>query len=259
MLNLFQKNAATPPDDVKGIRDSFLRFIKEQLQKVEGGEGFNIRALQLFVFCAEAEKHVYESALYVGEEERFRSEVQKIADDFAIDLPETWGLEISFTDAAPPEASKLPDLDAALFIQTRKRSIQKTSTAYIKVVCGEAEQERYTIESTESRINIGREKQVQTDNGFFRINQIAFPSASTNEHNKYISRQHAHIEYNNETGAFILFADEGGVPPRNKVKVLSAESPEPVKLYSTYIGYTLKEGDQIKLGESAVIEFSYLE
>lgn len=255
---MFQKNATTPTD-VKGIRDSFLRFIKEQLQKTEGGEGFNIRALQLFIFCLEAEKHVYESALYVGEEERFKNEVQKIADDYAIDLPDDWALELDFVEAPPQEAMKIPDLNAALFVQTRKRSLHKASTAYIRIVFGEAEKERYTIQSTDGRINIGREKQVQTENGFFRTNHIAFPSASSNEHNKYISRQHAHIEYDNDAGVFLLFADEGGVPPRNKVKVLSSESAEPVKLYSTHIGYALKEGDQVRLGESAVIEFSYIE
>jgi len=258
MLNIFQKNATTP-NDVKGIRDSFLRFTKEQLQKSEGGEGFNIRSLQFFIFCAEADKNLYEAALYVGEEDRFKNEVQKIADDYAIDLPEDWTVEISFVDTPPPETMKLPDLDAALFIQTRKRSIHKASTAYIRVVIGEAEKERYSIQSTDGRINIGREKQVQTENGFFRTNHIAFPSAGNNEHNKYISRQHAHIEYDNDAGVFLLFADEGGVPPRNKVKVLSIQSAEPIKLYSTHIGYALKEGDQVRLGESAVIEFSYNE
>ena len=55
----------------------------------------------------------------------------------------------------------------------------------------------------------------------------------------------------------MLFADEGGVPPRNKIKVRSSKEVNPVKLYSSRVGHRLEEGDQILLGESALLEFSY--
>jgi hypothetical protein len=167
-------------------------------------------------------------------------------------------MESSFTDTLPPEAKKISDLDAALFIKTLRHSIEKSATAYIRVLSGEAEKEEYVITSASGRINIGREKRAQDDEGFFRINTIAFPGDSSNECNKYISRQHAHIEWNNDTGNFVLFADDGGVPPRNKIKVRSAVDENPVKLNSTHIGHVLREADQVILGESAVLEFSYL-
>ncbi len=128
--------------------------------------------------------------------------------------------------------------------------------AYLKVRIGEAEKEEYTISSTTGKIYIGREKKVQTLDGFYRENIIAFPE-SKNESNKFISRQHAHIEYNPDSGFFLLFADEGGIPPRNKIKIRTANEQNPVKLYTTQIGHQLKEGDQILLGESALLEFSY--
>jgi len=257
MLDMFQKKGERP-NDVKTIRDSLLRFIKEQLQKLEGGEGSNIKALQVFLSPSEEEKHLYDAALYLEEENRFKNEeVQKIADDYAIDLPKDWAMEIEFVETPPAEAIKAPDINAALFIQTRKHSLHKTSTAYIKIISGEAEKDSYRIESADGRFNLGREKQVQAEGGFFRTNHIAFPSSSKNEHNKFISRQHAHIEYNNETGCFVLFADEGGIPPRNKVKVLTKGEEMPVKLLSTKVGHSLEEGDQVMLGESAVVEFTY--
>lgn len=55
----------------------------------------------------------------------------------------------------------------------------------------------------------------------------------------------------------MLFADDGGVPPRNKVKVRSVKEHNSVKLTFTELGHALHEGDQIILGESAVLEFSY--
>ena len=110
--------------------------------------------------------------------------------------------------------------------------------------------------STSGKVTIGREKRVQMPDGFFRENVIAFPANSTNESNKFVSRQHAHIEWDNDSGSFLLFADEGGIPPRNKVKLRSVDG-ELDKLQTMEIGHLLKEGDQIILGDSAVLEFSY--
>ena len=256
-MDLFKKDNTSYALDAKGIRDRLLHFIKDQLQKVEGGEGSNIKGLHLFIFCNDADKYVYESALFFEEEDRFKNEeVQKIADDFAIDLPENWVMEILFVETPPAEAMKVPGLDAALFIQTRKRTLVKSATAYIKVLGGEAEKEMYTITSGDGKITIGREKKLQMPDGFFRENVIAFPGQSANESNRFISRQHAHIEWDNDSGSFLLFADEGGIPPRNKVKLRSVNG-ELDKLQTMEIGHLLKEGDQIILGDSAVLEFSY--
>jgi hypothetical protein len=258
MFDLFKKDKDGGPMDVKEVRNRILQFIREQLSKAEGGEGHNIRGLHLFLNPREDERHVYESAVYSAQENRFRNEeVQRIADDFAIDLPEDWTLEVLWDASIPSEAMRIPGLSGALFIRTRKRSLAQSSTAYLRVLGGEAEQEVYTIQSNAGKITIGREKKVQVEEGFFRINQIAFPGNSKNDSNKFISRQHAHIQFDSESGVFFLFADEGGVPPGNKVKVKSSDNPEAVKLFSTDIGHALQEGDQIVLGESAVLEFSY--
>jgi pSer/pThr/pTyr-binding forkhead associated (FHA) protein len=257
MLDIFKNNQQTGERDVKIIRDQLLQFIKSQLQKVEGGEGNNIKGLHLFIACSNVEKYMYEAAVYYDEEDRFKNEeVQRIADDYAIDLPANWVMEIVFTDVLPAEAVKVQGLDAALFIQTKKRALIKSTTAVIRVLNGEAEQEEYTITSTSGKVTIGREKKIQTPEGFIRENIIAFPANSSDESNKFVSRQHAHIEWDNDSGVFCLFADEGGIPPRNKIKLRSADG-ELEKLQTMEIGHQLKDGDQIILGDSAVLEFRY--
>jgi len=244
------------PTDVKGIRSAILQFIKDQLQKTEGGEGSNIKGLCIYITCADDEKHLYEAAVYADEEDRFKEEeLQKIADDFAIALPENWTLETEFIKTAPPEATKAGDVDVALFISTKnKPKIFTDTTAYVRVLNGETEKKMYTISSTAGKINIGRERQAQTADGFYRENYIAFPDSSTNTSNRSVSRQHAHIEWDAEMGAFYFFADEGGIPPHNKTKVRT-EGGTPVKLQTTQIGHRLHDGDQIILGESALLEF----
>jgi hypothetical protein len=256
MLTFFKEDK---PTDVKSIRSALLQFIKEQLQKAEGGEGENIKGMCLYFTCADADKHLYDSAVYADEKDRFKNEeVQRIADDFAIALPENWTLDISFEQPLP-EAVKADNIDAALYIFTRKKPpVHKEATAYIKVMSGEAEKDIYQITSSEKKINIGREKKVQTVDGFFRENIIAFPDNSNNEGNRAVSRRHAHIEWDAEAGAFCIYADEGGIPPLNKMKVRDAHG-NIVKLQTTEIGHQLQQGDQIMLGESVVLEFSYKE
>ena len=254
---LKQKNDASRPD-VKTIRHQLLLFIKEQLQRWEG-EGSYIKGMQLFI-VAEAEKDLMETAVYHHEPGRFQQEeVQKIADDYAIDLPADWTMDIIFTKELPVEAVPSRELPVALHIITnRKPTINKPAAARITVINGEAEQRTYAFTARDGKICIGREKEAQTPEGFYRVNQIAFPGNSSNPANKYISRQHAHIEWNPEAGCFFLYADEGGIPPRNKIKVQTAKG-EFIKLQAMQIGHALGEGDQIILGELALLQFNYSE
>jgi hypothetical protein len=258
MFNLFKSNKEKRPEDVKSLRESILMFIKDELRKLEGGEGGHLRSMQLFFAPSQEDKHLYARAVYAEEEGRFQNEeVQRIIDDYAIDVPQQWILQIFFTDQLPASSKKAEDLEAAILINAHhKQTENQNPTAYIRVLGGEAEKKYYTITDTMGKITIGREKEVQTASGFHRNNTIAFPGNSANAGNKFISRDHAHIKFDEETGCFMLYADEGGVPPRNKIKVRS-EKGELFKLQTTGIGHPLREGDQVILGETALLEFSY--
>jgi hypothetical protein len=257
VLNFFKSEAEERPADVKGVRHALLLFVKQQLQKAEGGEGGNIKGVSLFVNSGDAERHVYEAATYADEPQKLRDEIQRIADDYAVELPANWSLDVTFDEDIPTEATKAANIDVAFFVKTDKHFIKQTATAYVRALSGETSEAEYILKSEDGKINIGRDKKAQSDEGYFRTNHIAFPSESAQKENKYISRQHAHIEWNNDAGCFMLFADEGGIPPRNKVKVRSEASEQITKLHATHIGHQLKEGDQVILGESAVLEFSY--
>ncbi len=245
------------PSDIKGIRNAIVLFIKEQLQKLAGGEGRNISEICLFVSCNAIEKHLYEGALYINDEGRFKEdEVQKIADDFAIDLPKDWMFDCQFVDQLPDNAVRANEIDIALFIVTKGRpKVNIISTAFVKVLVGIAEKEVYQISSASGKITIGREKRTQTSDGQFRMNVIAF-TGTVHDANKSVSRQHGHIEWDKEKCDFYLFADEGGIPPNNKLKVRSVGG-ELAKLQAMEIGYKLKESDQIILGDAAILEFSF--
>ena len=256
IFDFFKNKTGSATPDAKELRHRLLHFIKNQLQKSEGGEGVQIHSIHLYVTPPDQEKHLYEAALYAAEEGRFKKEqLEKIADDYGLALPQGWTFTISFEGNLPEHAAKAPDLPAAISFHSGKKQEPSTRTqAVIKILQGSAEHDVYTIGAGKEIINIGREKAVQTSAGFNRINSIAF--TGTEGSNQYISRQHAHIAWDGAKECFLLFADEGGVPPRNKVKIKTT-SGEVIKLQSTQIGHVLQEGDQIMLGESALLQFSF--
>lgn len=251
MFNLFKER----PHDVKGIRNILLQSVKEKLQRAQGGEGANIMGVYLFINCSDAEKHLYEAAVFANIPGKFKAEeVQRIADDYAITLSPSFRFEIAFTDEFPVQADLIKDINAAVFISTKKSGLgSKVSGAFIKVLNGEAENTSYSIDAVKGRINIGREASVQAAGNYMRKNTIAFKPS---EKNRSVSRQHAHIEWEADSGSFLVFADEGGIPPNNKMKVRTPEGTL-IKMQAIEVGHRLQEGDQIILGDSAVLEFSY--
>ena len=102
MLEFLKQKNDRQPLDVKVIRNRLLQFIKEQLQRREGGEGNNIRGMELYIASPPQEKDVYESIVYFHDADRFKNEeLQKIADDYAIALPSQWYLNLFFVDDLP--------------------------------------------------------------------------------------------------------------------------------------------------------------
>jgi len=259
MFDFFKKNKDDKNLDVKGLRDEVLRFIKEELQRLDGGEGEGIASLQLFVNPEAGQQHLFETALYTSNPAQFQEEIQRIADNFALNLPGEWKMEVQFVEELPAGAIRGIQQPIGLMIKNAvvPLSAVSSATAYLKVLNGQAEETIYQLDAAMKRINIGREKNVQSSDGGFRVNTIAFHTEA-HESNKYISRQHAHLEWDAKAGTFQLYGDEGGVPPANKTKVRSAANETLHKLNSTQIGYPLQDGDQVILGESAVLEFTLI-
>lgn len=273
MFDFFKRNNKL---DAKGIRDAVLQFIKEELQQLDGGEGSSLRTIALFVAPTEEEKFLYEAALYNGNTEKLVEDIQRIADNFALDLPEDWQFTLQFEEELPAGTLRSAEISAGLKLlmsaapvagsadsssagsgSTAGPAITAATKVSLKVLKGHAEQDEYLLKPGESkRIHIGRGASIQANDGSLRINHIAFPENPEFESNKYISRQHAHIEWDGQSASFKLFADEGGVPPGNKTKIRAGQDESVLKLNSTLIGYPLRDRDQIILGDAAILEFT---
>jgi hypothetical protein len=256
MFNFFNKKKEPEELNVKMVREQLLSFIKEELQRLDGGEGSKVSHMQLYLSPA-THRFIYETAVYSNEPGKFKNEVQRLADNFALELPVNWKLDVLFVDQLPQNGISNGELNSVLvFGRDRSASVQRQAggNARISLSWGTAEQQEYELRAVPGRYNIGRESKVQAGDGTFRTNTIAFP-ADLAEENKFISRQHAHIEWDQETATFKLFADDGGVPPANKTKIRWAADESVQKLNSTHIGYPLSHGDEVILGDVVVMQF----
>lgn len=260
MFDFFKSKPADVPLDAKTLREAILQLIKEELQKLDGGEGSSLGMLQLFVAPAPEQRFLYETALYIAQPEKLKEEIQRTADNYALDLPAGWELNIAFTDFLPLDSVKDEQICTGLkmSLAVAAPAARVAREAVLRVIKGKAAQSAYTIEAGNSRLNIGRDSQAAASDGSLRINHIAFPEDSAFPANQYISRQHAHIEWDALALCFVVYADEGGVPPRNKTKIRSATDETVHKLNSTLAGYRLKSGDQLILADAGVLEFTLI-
>jgi hypothetical protein len=113
--------------------------------------------------------------------------------------------------------------------------------AKLTVLRGEADRAEYMIQS--DRVNIGRLKEVVGDkDGLRRRNDIAFADTETT-----VSREHAHIRYDAESGKFRLFdsLSQRGTSVFREGRRL--EVPKGL----TH-GFQLRPGDEIHVGDARI-------
>ncbi len=108
---------------------------------------------------------------------------------------------------------------------------------------------------------IGRGEKVKTNTGTLRINHIVIDNdeqCKEYENNKYVSSNHAHIQYMPGIG-FVLFVDQGGRRINgNRTRIIRDGLGDPIDLGSdTKNPISLKNGDIIELGKHVLLEFRY--
>ena len=113
----------------------------------------------------------------------------------------------------------------------------------------------YLLEPGKS-YNIGVGSMALLDNGALRRNDIAVDDnvrSQEYERNKYVSRNHAHIEYVNEH--FVLYVDKGGLRSAGK-RTAVARGENTFPLEDTLIPFPLEDGDMIVLSKAVRILFT---
>ena len=127
------------------------------------------------------------------------------------------------------------------------------SDAKPRLVVREGKANQKAVSITKARINIGRVVDVYRDKGLFRRNDLAFPEE--NAINRTVSREHAHIRFDQSTGECRIFNDRwharGQTGECGTWIVRDGMSQE---VHRDSRGVKLEPGDEIHFG-SAVVDF----
>lgn len=134
------------------------------------------------------------------------------------------------------------------------RAIIETMAGYGSIIGGQIEITAEYCQKNQG-YNIGIGSCPRLDNGQFRNNEIAIddnPQSIDFEHNKYVSRSHAHITY--EDNNFKLYVERGGTRVAGKTTIVVRNRKEILLNYAG-TGILLRNGDQIILNRKVILLF----
>lgn len=253
----------TPKNNVPThSKETIIGAIVDLLTPYRLVDKHKLTGLKLAVTCTmAAEKEACQAALDTDE---FRLLLHRKLLDYGITLPDTYlfNWEISATPPDWPDALvRGPYM--LLLVKQGQSAVPKSAAVALRLEAlnGQLHQTHYTLEPTDNQFyTIGRGVRPRLESGEYRLNTIAFVDAAEadfdsgeGEPNKMVSRNHARIVVK-PTGLW-LYAEEGGIPPKNKLKVHTAQGSL-IRLYDLRVSHLLAPSDQIELGDGVTLLIS---
>ena len=125
--------------------------------------------------------------------------------------------------------------------------------------CGSLVGGQTVLEAGTLRYNIGLGAHPRMSGGQIRHNQVAVDDRPElpeyDQCNKYVSRTHAHITYDERYG-FVLYAEPNGTRERGKRTIVIRKNGEDrIELDNPMIGVPLRDGDSIVLSGKVQLVF----
>lgn len=222
----------------RAILDEVARHI-ESLPR--GRRVFSFPHLTVKVLLPEpSRRRSYEVALL--EAGALAHDIEGRLTDEHVELPEKFRAEVELVEELPADvAARGFDISYQADEPPERRTV--TPGVWMKILTGKAECEEYSFRKT--RINLGRLTDVvDARQQLIRRNDVAF-AESPEPPNPSVSRTHAHIELDCDTGHFRLFDDrsaQGTTVLRDGGIIRVPKGPSK--------GVQLRAGDEIVLGQA---------
>ena len=160
-------------------------------------------------------------------------------------------VEVSTTPELPLEGQSWLVVQTEIERMEDAQPSASTPRAAAKLIVLQGTANRSVLVLNKTRINIGRSPEVFRAAGPSRKNDLAF--TEDNEINRTVSREHAHIVYNPQTGEYRIFNDRWYKGHAHcGIWIVRDGLSQPVQRSSR--GAVLKSGDEIHLG-SAILRF----
>ncbi len=223
------------------VRRDILGDVRDHIHaKGQGRSLFPYSRVSIRVAAENREQQtLYEGALGEGGMEE---DVRGLLREADCPVPAGFNVSVSVIEDATLALSRRPfaiDYSNAAVAKLDRNARPK---AKLTIVRGQADMAEYPIQS--DRVNIGRlQEVVGAKDGLRRRNHVAFADTETT-----VSREHAHIRYDAESGKFRLY-DSGS---QRGTSVFREGRRLEVPKGVTH-GLQLRSGDEIHLGEARLV------
>ena len=241
---------SAPPDapELAEIRLAVLEQILKKGQRAAGKIVFPYNLVRICVKGVSADESAFlQSDFLKG---YFEQEIRRSLARSNYRFPDD--LEVEFR-----ATSDLPGEEEWLRVETESRPSREPvpaparRTARLTVVRGTATASEILL--NKERTNIGRTVEVYRSQGPSRRNDLAFTEET--EINATVSREHAHILYNKDTGEYRLYNDRWHGPGKNGAGGCGLwifRDGLSRAVHQDARGVRLKPGDEIQLGKAIV-------
>jgi hypothetical protein len=246
----FQIGAGEEPPEVAEIRFALLDEVRKKSYRSAGKRVFPYNFVRIHVRGVEDRR----TALFKAEffKKYFEQEIRRTLCKAECKYPDDLEVDVQVTKDFPGPDGVWLWIEA----ETEKRPPRLPARRSAKLTVIEGKANRNELPLSKARINIGRTVTVYRNEGLSRRNDLAF--SEDTDINRTVSREHAHIEYNETAGEYRIFNDrwykrnEKGEGSCGIWIVRDGLSRE---VHRNERGTKLRSGDEIHLGK-AVLRFA---
>jgi hypothetical protein len=244
--------AMSDSPEVAEIRIAVLDEVKKKIQRAGGKALFPYNVVRVVICTSAPDATVFERDFF---RRFFEEEVCKSLTRDSCRFPEDLRIEVRVTN------DQAADDDKWLRIETLAEEVRPEISdasrtrrgARLIVTAGTPNKTEIPLQKT--RTNIGRLVDVYKAEGLSRRNDLAF--AEDNPINRTVSREHAHILHDQQTGEYRLFNDRWytrGNKSENNCGLWIVRDGMGQEVHRDTRGTRLLPGDEIHLGK-AVLKF----
>lgn len=244
--------AVSDSPEVAEIRIAVLDEVKKKIQRAGGKALFPYNIVRVVICTSAPDAAVFEREFF---RRFFEEEVRKSLTRDSCRFPDNLRIEVRVAgDESADEENWLRIETLAEDVQPEPpESTRARKTARLIVTAGTPNKGEIPLQKT--RTNIGRLVDVYKAEGLSRRNDLAF--AEDNPINRTVSREHAHILHDKETGEYRLFNDRWytrGNKAENNCGLWIVREGMGQEVHRDTRGTRLLPGDEIHLGK-AVLKF----
>ena len=246
----FQMGGSQEPPEVAEIRFALLDEVRKKSYRSGGKRVFPYNSVRIHVRGVEDSR----TALFKADffKKYFLEEIRRSLAKAECKYPEDIEVDVSVTSEFPG-----PDgLWLWIETETEKRAPRLPVRRSARLTVLEGKANRCELPLTKARINIGRTVTVYRNEGLSRRNDLAFTEET--DVNRTVSREHAHIEYNEAAAEYRIFNDrwyKRNDKGEGSCGIWIVRDGLSREVHRNERGTRLRSGDEIHLGK-AVLRFA---